>query len=204
MYLAANQMDGFTPSADDILQTAVRAVERGDDFISAIDALQAPIYVTDAEGLVTHFNPACVGFAGRTPTAGKDRWCVTWKLYTEDGTPLPHDQCPMAVAIRDKTSIRGVIAIAERPDGARVTFMPFPTPILDKNGELVGAINMLIDVTEFWQVAELREQARRCRRIARDVDERTNKTLALMASEYDAKADELETGAPFRMAFPHH
>lgn len=181
--------------ADEILNIAMEAVERGDNLFDALEALQAPIYATDAQGLVSYFNQACIGFAGRTPVVGKDRWCVTWKLYTDDGDFLPHDQCPMAVAIRDRRPVRGVTAVAERPDGTRVNFMPFPTPLLGKDGELQGAIN-LIDVTDARQIDDLRFQASRCRRLAISVgDRRTADTLTLMAAEYDAKAAELERKA---------
>jgi PAS domain-containing protein len=182
-----------TAIADEILHAAMAAVERGgDDLFSALDALPAPIYVTDADGVVTHFNQACIGFAGRTPAVGKDRWCVTWKLYTDEGVFLPHDQCPMALAIHGKHAVRGVTAVAERPDGTRVRFMPFPTPLLGEGGELRGAINMLIDVTDARQIDELQSQARRCRRLATAAgDQRTADTLNLMAAEYDAKAAEL-------------
>ena len=186
-------MYSSTTTVDRILSTAIAAVERGgEDLFSALDTLQAPIYVTDAEGLITHFNQACIGFAGRMPTVGKDRWCVTWKLYTDEGEFLPHDQCPMAIAIKMKHPVRGVTAVAERPDGTRVNFMPFPTPLLGPDGELRGAINMLIDVTDARQIDELQSQARRCRRLATAAgDQRTADTLNLMAAEYDAKAAEL-------------
>jgi len=38
--------------------------------------------------------------------------------------------------------------VAERPDGTRVPFMPYPTPLHDASGKLVGAVNMLVDLTE--------------------------------------------------------
>jgi PAS domain-containing protein len=65
-----------------------------------ITAVPAAIYTTDAQGKITYFNQAAVDLAGRTPTIGSDEWCVTWKLYRPDGTPLPDDQCPMAVLSR--------------------------------------------------------------------------------------------------------
>ena len=113
-----------------------------------------PIYTTDAEGAVTYWNRACVELAGREPQLGQDRWCVTWKIYTTIGDRLPHDQCPMAQAIRERRAIRDAVAIAERPDGSRIAFSPYPTPLFDVDGNLTGAINMLIDVP--------RNRARRC------------------------------------------
>ena len=120
-------------------------------------AIPAAIYTTDAQGRVTYFNQAAVELAGRTPQLGTDEWCVTWKLYWPDGTPLPHDQCPMAVALREGKQIRNAEAVAERPDGTRVPFIPYPTPLRDSDGNIVGAINMLVDISERKQ-AETQQQ----------------------------------------------
>jgi PAS domain-containing protein len=189
-------MHASPATADRILHLATEAVQSGEDALrSALDQLPAAIYVTDPNGLITYYNPACIEFAGRVPTVGSDRWCVTWKLYTEDGAFLPHDQCPMAVAILEKRPVRGITAVAERPDGSRVNFMPYPTPIFDTEGRLLGAVNMLIDVTDSRQAEFLRSQARKCRRLALSVcDQRTADTLTLMAAEYEQKADELWVG----------
>jgi len=37
---------------------------------------------------------------------------------------------------------------AERPDGTRIPFLPYPTPLFDASGALIGAVNMLVDITE--------------------------------------------------------
>lgn len=122
---------------------------------AVIDDLPAAVYTTDAEGRITLFNKACVEFSGRVPQLGTDAWCVTWKLYWPDGTPLPHDECPMAIALKERRPVRGIEAVAERPDGSRIPFMPYPTPIFDKTGKLIGAVNMLVDLTEVKHSQEL-------------------------------------------------
>ncbi|HEX4195275.1 MAG TPA: PAS domain S-box protein, partial [Stellaceae bacterium] len=125
------------------------AFRRGDRYFrDLLEALPTAIYVTDADGRVIFFNEACIAFSGRTPVLGSDYWCVTWRLLNLDGTPLPHDRCPMAVALREDRAVRGVEAIAERPDGTRVPFIPYPTPLHDAEGRLIGAVNMLVDITE--------------------------------------------------------
>jgi PAS domain S-box-containing protein len=115
---------------------------------SIIEALPAAVYTTDAEGRITMFNQAAVELSGRVPEIGTDSWCVTWKLYYPDGTPMPHEEGPMALALKEGRPIRGHEAIAERPDGSRVNFVPYPTPLHDSNGTLIGAINMLVDITD--------------------------------------------------------
>ncbi len=128
-------------------------------FREMIDALPAAIYTTDAEGCLTHFNPAAVEFSGRVPELGTQHWCVSWKMFRPDGTPLPHDECPMAVALKEGRIVRGAEAIAERPDGRRIWFTPYPTPLRDSAGTIVGGINMLVDISERKRAQERLEQA---------------------------------------------
>ena len=54
----------------------------------------------------------------------------------------------MAITLKERRAVRGGQAIAERPDGSRVPFMAFPTPLHDASGTFVGAVNMLIDMGE--------------------------------------------------------
>jgi len=177
-----------------IVDVAVEAVRRGEDALAEVfEQVPAAIYLTDAGGTVTHFNHACADFAGRAPAARQDRWCVSWRLYTEDGDPLPHDCCPMAVAIREARKVRGVRAIAERPDGTRIEFLPHPTPIFDAEGQLAGAVNLLVDLGDARYRDYLRSQSLRCRRLAGSVgDTRTADILHAMASDYDEQARRAE------------
>ena len=184
------RMPALPATPEEIIGVARAAARDGPDQLQALLAAQpAPIYVTDADGWITYYNQACIDFAGRTPTLGEDRWCVTWKLYREDGTFLPHEDCPMAVAVKEKRAVRGAIALAERPDGTRVMFTPYPTPLVGDDGEIAGAVNILIDVTDCRQAGALRAQAMRCRRLAESLtDQQAIDTLLLMAGEYDEKA----------------
>jgi len=139
-------------------------------------AIPAAIYTTDAAGKITYFNQAAVELAGRTPTLGSDEWCVSWKLYNPDGTPLPHDECPMAVALKEGRPIRNAEAVAERPDGIRIPFIPFPTPLRDASGRVVGAINMLVDISERRQ-AETQQ-----RLLLNELNHRTKNNMQMLQS----------------------
>lgn len=181
--------------AEDFLETALSAIGAGDGFEAVLDELPVPVYTTDAKGAVTYWNQACVHFAGRQPELGTDRWCVTWQLHTIDGDHLPHDQCPMAEAVKQKRPIRGAIAVAMRPDGTRVACLPYPTPLFDQAGNLTGAVNLLFDVSD-EQASALADQASRCRRLSRAThDARAAEVLKQMACGYDDTAVALRSHA---------
>lgn len=113
-----------------------------------LEALPVAVYTTDAKGRITFYNEAAATLWGCRPELGKDEFCGSWKLYWPDGTPLPHDECPMAIALRQKEAVRGLEAVAERPDGTRIPFIAYPTPLFDSSGALLGAVNMLVDISE--------------------------------------------------------
>lgn len=178
--------------AEAYLDQALNALRQGGSCLSALDQLPVPVYVTDADGAVTYWNRACADFAGREPQLDTDRWCVTWQIYTTTGDRLPHDQCPMAQALREQRAIRGAVAIAMRPDGTRRAFTPYPTPLFDDDGKLTGAVNLLIDVSA-EQAGVLADQAKRCRRLAdATYDRQTSGVLTAMADQYAASAEQLK------------
>ncbi|MFZ1883936.1 MAG: PAS domain S-box protein [Rhodoplanes sp.] len=113
-----------------------------------LQALPAAIYVTDAAGRISFYNEAAAGLWGQRPELGKSESYVSWKLYRPDGTPLPDDETPTAIALKTKQSHSGIEAIAYRQDGTQVPFLAYPTPLFDKAGNLTGVINTLVDITE--------------------------------------------------------
>lgn len=142
---------------------------------AVLTALPTAIYTTDAEGRITFFNDAAVELWGTRPEL-HSHWCGSWRLYHPDGSPMPHDECPMAVALRENRIVRGGEAVAERPDGTRVPFLAFPTPLRDASGALVGAVNMLIDITD-RRNAEARQQ-----RLMDELNHRVKNTLSTVQS----------------------
>ena len=124
-----------------------------DRYRAFLEALGVAVYTTDAEGGITYFNQAAAELWGRRPELG-EHWCGSLRLFWSDGRPMAHGECPMAIALREGRAVRGFTAIAERPDGSRVDFQPYPTPLYDKKGRLIGAVNVLVDVTERRRVEE--------------------------------------------------
>ncbi len=111
-------------------------------------ALPAAVYVTDSDGRLTFYNEAAAELWGLHPKLGESRWCGSLRLFRPDGRPMPHDTSPTATALTEGRALRGAEAVAERPDGTRVTFLAYPTPLRDETGTVVGAVNLLIDISE--------------------------------------------------------
>lgn len=111
-----------------------------------LEALGVAVYTTDADGRITFYNEAAADFWGRRPELG-ELWCGSWRLFWPDGRPMAHDECPMAIALKEGREERGWEAIAQRPDGTRVSFTPYPTLLRGVGGRVIGAVNVLVDVT---------------------------------------------------------
>lgn len=119
-----------------------------------IQALPVAIYTCNAQGFISFFNKAAVSLWGRVPEPGIDLWCGSWKIFQADGTPVSLDACPMALTLKEGRSIRGIEIVVERPDGVRRNILPHPDPIFNEHGDLIGAVNMLVDITEHKQTRD--------------------------------------------------
>lgn len=168
--------------------------ERERRFRELFEALPTAIYTTDAAGRITYYNDAAAELWGHRPPLGTSEWCGSWKLFWPDGTPLPHDQCPMAVALKEDRAVRGMEAAAERPDGSRVPFIPYPTPLHDEAGRLVGAVNMLVDITERKRAEE--QQAL----LVRELHHRVKNTLATVQAIMGSTARVVDNIEDFKTA----
>jgi PAS domain S-box-containing protein len=155
MIAASTLIAAFSQRAQTIKGDPAAALELVDNlWRELIETVPAAIYATDAAGRITFYNEAAATLWGCRPELGKSEFCGSWKLYWPDGTPLPHNKCPMAMALKQKKPIRGIEAVAERPDGVRVPFIPFPTPLFDETGALTGAVNLLVDISERKQAEQ--------------------------------------------------
>src|SRR5262245_26862023 len=115
-----------------------------------LEKLPAAAYTCDAEGLITYYNQRATELWGREPKLNdpEDRFCGSFKLFTADGKPILHDQCWMSLALRDNVEYNGCEIIIERPDGSRLPALAHANPIQDESGQLIGAVNVLVDISD--------------------------------------------------------
>jgi PAS domain S-box-containing protein len=144
-------------------------------FRELLDALPAAVYTTDAAGRITFYNEAAAELWAHRPELGKSEWCGSWQLLWPDGTPMRHDECPMAMTLREGRSVAGE-AIAVRPDGTQIAFAAYPKPLRDVSGRLVGAVNTLVDITH----RKAHEEHQRL--LIHELNHRVKNTLATVQS----------------------
>jgi PAS domain S-box-containing protein len=163
-------------------EEALDASER--QYRQLIGALPAAVYTCDAQGRIALFNDAAVKLWGRAPEIGSDLWSGAWRLYASDGAPLPLADSPMALAIREERSIRGVEVIVERPDGGRSYVLPQVDPLRDTAGTVIGAVSVLFDLTERRQSeAALLQSGEELRALARRIESIREEQVVRIARE---------------------
>jgi PAS domain S-box-containing protein len=113
-----------------------------------LGALPAAIFVTDAAGRITYCNEAAVNLWGAKPNAGDEKWFGLCRFYHANGAPMALEDCPTQIALTEGRAMWGAEAILERVDGSRIPIMPYPKPLRDEAGTIIGVINMTVDISE--------------------------------------------------------
>jgi PAS domain S-box-containing protein len=145
------------------------------DFIRLLDKLPAAAYTCDVEGLITYYNQQALDLWGRAPKLRDplDRFCGSFRLRSIDGELITHDKCWMALALHTDREYTGCEIIVERPDGQRRNVLAYASPLHDKCGRLVGAVNVLFDISE----------RRRAEEILKETNQARNEFLAVLSHE---------------------
>jgi len=121
-----------------------------EEFQVLFDLCPIAAYVIDASGVIVKFNDLATRLWGREPVLGDtdEKFCGSHQMYLLDGTPLPHDECPMAQVVSGAIEMAiDEQVVVERPDGSRVTVIVNIRPLRDSRGEIVGAINCFYELS---------------------------------------------------------
>jgi PAS domain S-box-containing protein len=153
-------------------ESALRQSE--EQYRRLVGLMPAAVYTCDASGVITFYNEEAARLWGRAPSTGitDERFCGSFRLWLPDGTLLPHDRTPMAVALREGREFRAQSVTIERPDGSRIHVLVNIDPIRDAQGRVVGAINAFHDTTALMQTQHaLRQSEERFRELANNIDQ---------------------------------
>ncbi len=168
-----------------------------------IEGLNAAVYTTDADGKIVLYNKKAAELWGREPEIGKEFWCGSYKINNPDGSHLPLENCPMAVALREGRPVFGEEIVVVRPDGSLRNVAPYPQPIFDEAGKVMGAVNMLVDISGIKNSENIiRESEKKFRELSesleKEIEERTkdlvrkNEELKRSEERYHKMVEEVE------------
>ena len=115
------------------------------------------MYTVDAAGKIQEFNRNAINLWGREPLRGDpgESYCCAYKIYQPDGTLVPHAENAVADVLAGRASAAiDVEAVLERLDGSRVSVVANVVPLLNDDGEIIGAMSCLVDMTYRKNVEE--------------------------------------------------
>ena len=159
-------------------EMAEQAQESAEGYRTLFDLVPVAVYSCDASGVIQQFNRRAAELWGREPLAGDTgRFCGSFRMFRTDGSFMPHEQCPMAEVLKGKISeLRDAEVLIERPDGSRITVLVNIRPLKNQRGDLTGAINCFVDITE-----RKHTEARHAL-LAREVQHRSKNLLSVIQS----------------------
>lgn len=132
------------------LTVALETLRRERDWLDAVlDNLSEGIVACDADGVLTVFNRATREFHGMPKGAiPAGEWAETYDLYQADGvTPMPKEEFPLFRAMRGEEVKEAEMVIAPKDRPPR-TFYVSASALSDADGDTVGAVGVLRDVTD--------------------------------------------------------
>ncbi len=144
-------------------------------FRRLLEVIPLAAYTCDAEGLITFFNELAAAAWGREPKLNDpaDHFCGSFRLFSTDGSLMPHNECWMAMALQKNQGFNEREVVVERPDGTQCTVLAYANPIYDESDRLIGAVNILVDITD----------RKRAEAAERDASRRKSEFLAILAHE---------------------
>jgi len=126
-----------------------------------LDMLPIATFVCDAAGTILQYNRRAVEIWGRAPQPGQTHESFTAgvRFFDIDGQLL---RSGLADVLATGQPARDVERIVERADGSRLIVSLNIDPLRNAKGEIIGAVNCFLDITERKRVdAALLEQEQR-------------------------------------------
>jgi PAS domain S-box-containing protein len=112
-------------------------------------AIGSGVLVFDVDGTIVHANAAAEEILGQpADMLLGSRSLDAHPTVGEDGSPLPIDARPVAVATRTRAAQRKVVLGITRPDGTRRWVQTDAVPLFGPDGALTRVVTSFIDVTE--------------------------------------------------------
>jgi PAS domain S-box-containing protein len=137
---------------------ALSAILRASDGI--LDMLPIATFITDARGIILQYNRRAAEIWRRAPDPGQthEQFTETSRFAEVDGTPMTRSL--LAEVLATGTPVRDAERMVERADGTQIFVSVNIDPLRNAKGELVGAVNCFLDITERKRIDDALENSR--------------------------------------------
>ena len=103
--------------------------------------LAMPVFVVDEDGTLAYYNESAEELLGQryeeTGQIPLGAWGNLWSPTDADGRPVPPEELPLAVAVRDRRPVQGNVSI-RRSDGADRDLTITALPLESADGSHLG------------------------------------------------------------------
>ena len=122
-----------------------------DDFqqhVGLIQSLPVAAFACDHEGRICGYNEQAVEIFGRAPDPEDrtQRYCASLAIHSPAGEPIPKD-CGFSARAIETGELQAGEVVLTRADGAPVSVLASSQPVQSANGEIVGAITTLTNIS---------------------------------------------------------
>lgn len=174
--------------------------ESNELFLKAVlDNLKEGVVVCNRDGILSLFNRATRLFHGvdseRLPP---EEWAEHFDLYEVDGfTPMSVDRIPLVRAYKGEHVNNAKMVIAPK-GGKRRTVTASGQPMYDANGELLGAVVSMYDLTELQEIEAQLVQSQKLESIGRlsgGISHDFNNILGIIIGNLDLAKEDIQEQA---------
>jgi len=127
---------------------------------SILELLPIATFICDAKGTILQYNRHAVAVWGGVPAPGQthEQFRQNIRFLELDGTPVARSL--VAEVLATGTPVRDVERIVEHADGSRLIVSLNIDPLRNAKGEIVGAVNCFLDITERKRATAAFEKSR--------------------------------------------
>lgn len=135
---------------ESLAESTTALEEHVETLTTILESIGAGLLVIDRDRKLILGNRAAVDILGADPDITyKEQLTNYYKLYRTDGLLLEPDDAPIIRAMKESRPVEEEIYVSsDRLPPGGIWIQVHATPIKDRNGETIGAVNVFHDVTE--------------------------------------------------------
>lgn len=154
---AKNELKAFAEEKEKIAKSLREERER---LVQILETMAEGVGIIDTEGNLTYANPMAEKILGlrRDKILNRTFFSEEWVNLREDGSPLPKEEHPMAIAMSTGKVVFDHIVAVQPPDRERFYVSVNAAPIKNEEGEIVAGIGSFMDVTTRFKLAQQKDE----------------------------------------------